>query len=129
MNRHKYNARKTTVDGITFDSKAEADYYKHLQFLEKSGEIDGFRMQVRFNLIPSFNHPTKRNKDGKPSKVRAVNYVPDFVIEKGGEEYVVDVKGMRTADFNLKAKMFMHKYGIPLYLAKKKGRGFDVKPL
>ena len=30
MNRSKYGARKTVVDGITFDSKKEANRYREL---------------------------------------------------------------------------------------------------
>ena len=32
MPANKYGARKTQVDGITFDSRAEAKYYEQLNF-------------------------------------------------------------------------------------------------
>ncbi|WP_154649845.1 DUF1064 domain-containing protein, partial [Enterococcus faecium] len=32
---------------------------------------------------------------------------------------VVDVKGMQTKDFKIKAKLFCHQYQAPLILAKK----------
>ena len=49
----------------------------------------------------------------------AIKYKPDFTFydEKGNLIKVVDVKGKRTADFNIKAKLFMKKYEIPLILA------------
>lgn len=37
---HKYNAKKTVVDGIAFDSKKEAMRYKELKELERVGKID-----------------------------------------------------------------------------------------
>ncbi len=117
----KYKNRKVTIDGITFDSKAEAAYYNYLKILKKSGEIQGFDMQVRFTLMDKFKHPSDDKK-----AVRAIAYIPDFVItENDGSKKVVDVKGMKTQVFKLKAKMFMKRYNIPLILAKKKGRGFE----
>jgi len=35
--KHKYNARKTVVDGITFDSKREAEYYCELKLRVRAG--------------------------------------------------------------------------------------------
>ncbi|AFM70865.1 hypothetical protein EHR_09810 [Enterococcus hirae ATCC 9790] len=37
---------------------------------------------------------------------------------------VVDVKGMQTKDFKIKAKLFCHRYQVPLILAKKYGKTF-----
>ena len=36
---NKYHAIKTTVDGITFDSRAEARRYRELKLLERAGVI------------------------------------------------------------------------------------------
>lgn len=102
-----------TIDGITFDSKAEAAYYKQLLMLKKSGEVESFEMQKRFILLDKFKHPSN-NKT-----VRTISYIPDFVVKySDGTEKVIDVKGYETAVFKLKAKMFMSKYNIPLVLAK-----------
>ena len=35
----KYGAKKVTIDGITFDSKAEGRYYEHLLKLKKTGVV------------------------------------------------------------------------------------------
>ena len=67
----KYNARKTTVDGIEFDSAKEAKRYTKLRAMEKDGEIQGLRLQVPFELLPSFEC------DGV--KYRGMKYVADFV--------------------------------------------------
>ncbi|HAQ5152239.1 DUF1064 domain-containing protein, partial [Enterococcus faecium] len=46
--------------------------------------------------------------------------IPDFTFYKNGKLVkVVDVKGMQTKDFKIKAKLFCHQYQAPLILAKK----------
>lgn len=50
----KYNSRKTTVDGFTFDSKKEAKRYLELKQMEKDGLIHNLQLQVPFELIPPF---------------------------------------------------------------------------
>ena len=124
--KNKYNAKVTEVDGIVFASKAEAAYYNQLKILKKAGEIKDFEMQVKFTLMDRFYHPTKTRKSGEPSVVGAITYTPDFIVEENdGSKHVIDVKGHRTPIFNLKAKLFMRQYGIPIILAKRKGRGFE----
>jgi len=101
--RSKYNNRKTVVDGITFDSKKEADYYCALKLLKQSGEIRDFGLQPKYELQPAFE------KNGK--KYRPITYVADFVIvNNDGTTEVVDVKGVETQVFKLKKKMFEYHY-------------------
>jgi hypothetical protein len=38
----KFHAKRTQVDGIWFDSKAEAGRYGELKLLERAGEIEDF---------------------------------------------------------------------------------------
>ena len=52
--KNKYNAIKTTVDGITFDSKAEAQRYNELKLLKQGGAIQWFNRQPSFMLRPCF---------------------------------------------------------------------------
>lgn len=99
----KYHARKTTVDGITFDSKREADRYLVLKGMEEDGTIEDLRRQVRYELIPAFD------VDGR--HYRPVYYVADFVYVEDGKEVVEDVKGMRTDVYRLKSKLFARRYG------------------
>lgn len=102
----KYHARKTVVDGITFDSKREAKRYGELKLLERAGAIRDLRRQVRFELIPAFDVGGKH--------YRPTSYVADFVYTdcKTGTEVVEDVKGVRTDVYRLKSKMFAHKFGV-----------------
>lgn len=101
--RSKYHAKKTCVDGITFDSKREADRYLALKSMEEDGIIEDLRRQVRYELIPAFD------VDGK--HYRPVYYVADFVYVEDGKEVVEDVKGMRTDVYRLKSKLFARRYG------------------
>lgn len=102
----KYHAKKTVVDGITFDSKREAKRYSELKLLELAGAIKHLQLQVRYELIPAFD------VDGK--HYRPTCYIADFtyIDAKTGKEIVEDVKGMRTDVYKLKAKMFAHRYGV-----------------
>ncbi|UVM80005.1 MAG: protein of unknown function DUF1064 [Namikivirus ohi] len=101
--RSKYHARKTCVDGITFDSKREADRYLVLKSMEEDGAIENLRLQVRYELVPAFD------VDGK--HYRPVYYVADFVYVEDGKEVVEDVKGMVTDVYKLKSKLFARRYG------------------
>lgn len=101
--RSKYHAKKTCVDGITFDSKREADRYLALKSMEEDGTIEDLRRQVRYELIPAFD------VDGR--HYRPVCYVADFVYMEDGKEIVEDVKGMRTDVYRLKSKLFARRYG------------------
>ena len=110
---NKYNARKVTIDGIVFDSRAEGRFYEHLLDLMHEGVVESFEMQKPYTLLDKFPHP----KTGKT--IRAIKYVPDFeVIYTDGRVEVVDVKGMQTDVFRMKCKLFMFRYQIPLVLVK-----------
>nr|UVN04809.1 MAG: protein of unknown function DUF1064 [Bacteriophage sp.] len=101
--RSKYHAKKTVVDGITFDSRREADRYLVLKGMEEDGAIEDLRRQVRYELVPAFD------VDGR--HYRPVYYVADFGYVEDGKEVVEDVKGMRTDVYRLKSKLFARRYG------------------
>jgi hypothetical protein len=108
--KNKYNAKKTVVDGIKFDSKDESDYYLHLKELKKKGQIKDFELQPKFELLPKFV-----NKKGKT--ILPINYKADFLVTyTDGATEVIDVKGFETADFKLKKKLFEYKYDQSLTL-------------
>lgn len=97
--RSKYNARKVRVDGIGFDSQAEADYYCRLKLLLRAGKIDGFCRQARFVVT--------EGRNGE----KGTEYVTDFVIFYPDKTYrIVDVKGVKTDVFKLKVKCMREKY-------------------
>lgn len=99
----KYYAKKTVVDGITFDSKKEAERYKELKAMEERGEVYNLELQRKFELLPSFV------ADGK--KFRAITYKADFAyFTFDGQPVVEDVKGFKTEVYKIKAKLFAYKY-------------------
>ena len=115
--RHKYGAVKTVIDGIEFDSKAEALYYQ----LHKHD--NGMKMQEKFVLMDKFR------LNGKA--YREIAYKPDFTFydENGNLNKVVDVKGVLTPEFKIKSKLFANRYGMQITVAKKVGKTlrFDEK--
>ena len=104
--RSKYHAKRTSVDGIVFDSKREADRYLVLKSMEEGGTIEDLRRQVRYELVPAFD------VDGR--HYRPVYYVADFVYVENGKTVVEDVKGMRTDVYKLKSKLFAYRYGMSI---------------
>lgn len=100
--KSKYNAVKTEVDGIKFDSKHEASRYRELRVLEQAGEITNLRLQVPFELIP-------KSKYGMP-----IRYIADFVYNENDQLIVEDAKGVKTPIYKLKKRMMAEKYGIEI---------------
>lgn len=98
--RNKFNAKKTTVDGIEFDSAREAKRYTRLRALEEEGEIRHLRLQVPFELVPSF--------DCDGVKYREMRYVADFVYVRDGKVVVEDCKGFKTPEYKLKKKLMAY---------------------
>ena len=99
--KNKYGRKKTTVDGIEFDSKGEARRYEQLKLLQKAGEISDLELQVKYTLQEGFRY------DGKA--VRAITYTADFKYTENRKTVVEDFKGMRTEAFNIKWKMLQYK--------------------
>ena len=96
----KYRAIKTTVDGITFDSKREANRYSELKMMEKAGIINSLKLQPEF----------KCQINGK----KICTYKADFeylMVDDIGPQgqigyYIVeDVKGFKTPVYKLKKKL------------------------
>lgn len=93
--RSKYSAKKTVVDGITFDSKKEAKYYCDLKILKQKGEVLMFLRQVPFHLPGG------------------VIYRLDFLVFwADGRVQFVDVKGFKTRDYIIKKKLVESIYDV-----------------
>ena len=113
----KYKAQKTKRGKLTFDSRKEAERYDALMLLENAGEIRGLKLQVRYTLQEAY---TTTEGD----RVKSIDYIADFVYERRtlpdncGQRYwlpvVEDVKGMRTRDYTMKAKLFRSRYGYAI---------------
>lgn len=87
----KYKAKKTVINGITFDSKAEAAHYAGLNILEKAGMISDLKRQWPFVLAPSVK--ISGEKRARPP----LRYIADFVYIEDGRLVVEDVKSPATA--------------------------------
>ena len=51
IRKTKYCANKTSIDGHTFDSKKEAEYYCELKMRLQAKEINGFAIQKMDKLL------------------------------------------------------------------------------
>lgn len=118
---NKYGSRKVTVDGITFDSKKEAQRYSELRLLEKAGQITNLQRQFKFKLIPTQREEsTEVYKAGpqkglpKPGAVieKPCFYIADFTYCDGNELVAEDTKGFKTKDYIIKRKLMLHVHGI-----------------
>lgn len=100
---NKYNNSKIELDGYTFDSKAEARFYLKLKEQKERGEISGYQCHPRYVLLEPF---TKHDV-----KYRGIFYEADFIVHfPNGKSEIIDVKGVRTATYQMKRQLFEDKY-------------------
>lgn len=95
MRESKYKAKKTEVNGITFDSVLESKRYEQLLLLERAGEISNLTLQPEFQVWIG----RKDSKTGE--KMRSRYYVGDFMYIDIKEHKVIveDTKGVETPKF------------------------------
>lgn len=121
----KYRAQTVQLDGYTFKSIAESEYYSELKLRQFAGGIHDLKCHPVYELQPSFHYrdPVTNRK----RKARPITYEADFsyVVTETGKTVVADVKpdwrdrqGKRrrsdgaNAMFKLKAKMLLYVHGI-----------------
>jgi hypothetical protein len=102
---NKYHAKKIIIDGEQFDSKAEYRRWRELKLLERAGDIEDLRRQVRFELIPRQTNPVTKELLERP-----VVYVADFVYfdVRSFRKVVEDVKGKCTPEYIIKRKLMLY---------------------
>ena len=110
MKASKFGNRKTVFNGEVFDSLKEANRYRELLILQGTGKIKDLNRQVKFTLLPS-----QKDTNGKTIE-RPINYYADFVYTDTatGKQVVEDVKGIRTAEYIIKRKLMLSRYGIKI---------------
>ena len=84
----KYHNKKCIYKNIKFDSLKERNHYIILEQLEKTGQLKELKLQVKYELQPSFK------LNGKT--IRAINYIADFTYLKDNKLVVVDLKSEIT---------------------------------
>ncbi len=105
--RHKYNAKKTIIHGIVFDSKAEAERYIFLKEKERNKEITNLELQKKYSL--------------EVNDLLIASYISDFYYYCNIKNKWVleDVKGMVTPVYRLKKKLMKAIHGIDIVEIKK----------
>src|SRR5216110_230606 len=100
----KYHNRKTTYQGVRFDSQKEAKRYQELQWMQQAGLIQDLELQPRYDLI------VNGHKLGF--------YRGDFRYKEVATDSVIleDVKSpaTRTAVYRLKKKLVKALYGVEI---------------
>jgi hypothetical protein len=100
----KYGNKKTTVDGLLFDSKLEAKRWQELKILERAGIITALQRQVTYRLEVNGQLICK--------------YIADFEYSENGVVKTEDSKGYITPEFRLKAKLFKALFGREIIIVK-----------
>jgi len=90
---NKYNAVKTEVDGVHYDSKFEAGYAGELKIRKMAGEITHWEHHVQLDLRIYDKH--------------WAYYKIDFIVHfPDGHREFVETKGVSTSDFRQKWRAF-----------------------
>lgn len=88
--KHKYGAKRTEVNGISFASKGEAGLYEMLWALERVKRISGLRVQEKIYLTRA-----------------RILMKPDFAYEVNGRTEYAEYKGMETPEWKLKRRLWL----------------------
>lgn len=102
MRAGKFNARRTEVDGIRFDSAAEARRYTILAQKQEAGVIFDLRLQPKFPCTVQGRHICEYRADFS------------YVRSGDGQRVVEDVKGKRTREYELKRKLVEALHGVEI---------------
>jgi hypothetical protein len=104
--KQKYANQPVTIDGIEFDSKAEARYWGLLKIRLKAGEISNLRRQVAYELAPAVVIGGRKRPP--------LRYIADFVWEEGGKTVTADVKGAEPQAYRIKRHLMKSVHGIDI---------------
>jgi hypothetical protein len=99
---NKYGARRTVVGDLTFDSAGEAKRWEHLKILQRLGEIEHLRRQVKVPLYVG--------------DWLVAHLVLDFAYHRNGKPVWEDFKSPATITpfWKLKAELFHLQFGQPI---------------
>ena len=105
---HKFGSVRTERAGVSFDSKAEADYHDVLQLALRAQQLVGLMRQPVFYLAGG------------------TRYVADFLcFWADGRVDTRDVKGVETAEFKVKWREVQVAYPFMTFvMVKRNGKGW-----
>ena len=90
---NKFNAKRTQVDNIWFDSGLEAGHYEELKLLLAAGIIEGLELQYPLTLTVNDHQICTYYADFK------------FTVVETDQETIGESKGKVLPDFSLKWKL------------------------
>lgn len=107
----KYGAIRTEYGGQVYDSRGEAEHARRLDLLKAAGAIRDWRRGTAWVLVDA------------PRRADRITYTPDYhVWAADGGFYVLDFKGVETAVFKLKARLWKAVYpSVPLHVVRADG--------
>lgn len=97
---NKFGNIPTRIDNHLFHSKKEAHRYLELKAMQAGGLIEDLELQPAFDLVAE--------------GVKVCRYIADFRYRdlSTGQLVVEDVKGMRTKEYQIKARLMLALHGI-----------------
>jgi len=102
----KYRNIPTEVDGVKFDSRAEAARWGELKLMERAGLIRDLKRQVAFELAPGVKF------EGSLRRQPALRLIVDFQYVEHGKTVLEDVKGLVTDVFRIKRHLLKAQTGM-----------------
>ena len=110
---NKYRARKTVVNGLTFDSAKEARRWQELLLLERAGHIEALERQWTLVLCKGVKLP------GEARARPPIRLVVDFKYYdiKAGRWRFEDTKGLETPASRIKRHLALALHSIPVEAA------------
>jgi hypothetical protein len=105
----KYNAKKVVIEGVQFDSTFEGKRWMELQAMKWAGEISDLRRQVHVHLTAG------------------IKMIVDYsYFDNHGVQVYEDAKGVETAVFKLKKRLWAEYGPGPLLLSSAKRGVYQV---
>lgn len=106
--RSKYNAVRTVVDGITFDSKGEAGRYSELKLLQAAGIIRNLELQPEYLIEVNGQRIGKARADFRYERL----------IDGEWLAVVEDFKGCETLLGRWKRKLVAALHGVEIEIVR-----------
>ena len=113
LNKKVRNATPKVYDNIHFRSTLEVTCYKKLKEANLKFEYEPKAYVLLMHKILSNVTVIQPNRNGDMTKytnnkLRDMTYTPDFVVEKDGAEFVIEVKGRPNDVYPVKKKLFLN---------------------